>query len=395
MTEADTPLVTTLPQGASSQFRPDIQGLRAVAIALVVLFHFQLGPFKGGQVGVDVFFVISGYVITTALLRERDRSGKFSISGFYSRRVLRILPASTLVLLSVLVASIVMFSSSQVVSVAADARAAALFFANVHVSHSANAYYEATKLYTPLGHYWSLSIEEQFYMLWPITLLGLLALVVQRWQNSTIAVGLAALTTIAMGVSIVATPSNRNAAYFSSFIRFGEIALGALVAVAESWRPKIPRPGAEALTWIGLVAIFAASVAFRDAASLPGWRVIIPIVATSMLIRFAPLSYGSTTWLLSRKPMLWLGAISYSLYLWHYPIYVLAVDHGHSWPSTTLASLLLATSVLVAAATYRFIENPARRSVHLRNHVGRTFALGGTLIASVIGLSYAAPSLAG
>ena len=244
------------------RFRPDVEGLRAVAVLLVVLYHAALFGVTGGWVGVDVFFVISGFVITGLLLREHQGTGRTSILAFYARRCRRILPAALLVILVVVLVTDLALGHTYASYTADDGRWSAVFLANVHSEAlTANPTTSSARGIALLGPYWSLSVEEQFYFIYPLLFLA----VARLWSGISLRVRLTVLLALVVVGSFVLnaiwSASNSNAAYFSPFARAWELALGALVAVGASWLKRIPGSLAVVLTWAGLGSIlFAAFV---------------------------------------------------------------------------------------------------------------------------------------
>ena len=252
------------------RFRPDVEGLRAVAVLLVVFYHADVPRVTGGFIGVDVFFVISGFVITGLLLRERQRTGHTSILNFYPRRVRRILPAATLVILVVVAASYLLLGYVSGDLIAHDGRWAAVFLSNFHFEAVGTNYFTAKLPPSPLQNFWSLSVEEQFYVVYPS-----LFLVMARWKGrlspqAKMAITLAIVIVASYWLSVVQTASHPTAAYFSPFTRAWELALGALVALGTPWLKRIPAPGAALLTWAGLAAIAVAAFAFTAQTAVPG-----------------------------------------------------------------------------------------------------------------------------
>ncbi len=222
-------------------FRPDVEGLRALAVLLVVLYHAGLPRLTGGYVGVDVFFVISGFVITGLLLRERRSTGGTSIIDFYARRVRRILPAATLVIVATVIGAFVVLGTVSGVSAANDGRWAAAFLANFHFEATGTDYLTARLPPSPLQNYWSLSVEEQFYVVYPTLVLIIASLRGRLDVRARLAILLGGVIVPSYWLSVVQTSAHPAAAYFSPFTRAWELALGALVAVGTSWLRKLPR----------------------------------------------------------------------------------------------------------------------------------------------------------
>src|ERR1017187_7846822 len=257
------------------RFRPDVEGLRAVAVLLVVLYHASVPRLTGGYVGVDVFFVISGFVITGLLLRERKGAGRTSILDFYARRCRRILPAATVVILVTVVFSYVVLGVVSGNSTADDGRWAAAFLANFHFEALGTNYLDVFRPPSPLQNYWSLSVEEQFYVVYP-TLFLLVARAKGRLSlRARLAITLSLVIVASYWLSVVQTASHPTSAYLSTLTRAWQLALGALVAVGTSWLKHVPRPAAAVLTWAGLAAILFAAFTFNAHTAYPGSLVAV------------------------------------------------------------------------------------------------------------------------
>jgi len=364
-------------------FRPDVEGLRAVAIALVVLYHAGFPGVTGGYVGVDVFFVISGFVITGLLLRERVGTGRTSVLDFYARRCRRILPAATLVLLVTVVATYLLLGSVSGNSTADDARWAAVFLSNFHFKSLGANYFTSQGLPSPLQNYWSLSVEEQFYIVYPTFFLLLIRAGRRPSARKYLAIALGVVIAASYGLSIVLTHSHPNAAYFSPLTRAWELALGALVAVATTRLKHIPARVAAALTWGGLAAIALAAVVFKTHTSYPGSLVAVPVLGAALVIAGgAAMPRSGAESLLGLSPFRWLGKRSYSLYLWHWPILVIAVEHSGK-PSLPLKDnlVLVLLALVISMASYRWVENPVR---HWRLPSRRSVAAGVALVLAAV-----------
>jgi len=340
----------TAPEDRS--FRPDVQGLRAVAVLLVVLFHAHVPGISGGYVGVDVFFVISGFVITGVLLRERTAKGSTSIASFYARRARRIIPAATLVIIVAVIASYVLLGPISGNATSGDARWASVFLVNVHFAESGTNYLASLSPPSVLQNYWSLAVEEQFYLVYPAIVLVVAALSTRLSFRRRLGVVLCAAVIASLIYSIVQTHSHPAAAYFSVLPRVWELAIGGLVAVCTVELRRLSAPIAAAMSWLGLGLILLAGFAFTASTVYPGWAVIIPAGGAALLIAggAAVPAYGVET-ILRLRPIQWIGVISYSLYLWHWPILTIAAERrgttslpvadGMLW---VLVSLVLATA---------------------------------------------------
>ncbi|MEW6638500.1 MAG: acyltransferase, partial [Actinomycetota bacterium] len=372
------------------KFRPDVEGLRAVAVGAVLLYHAGLPFAGGGYVGVDVFFVISGYLITGLLLREIEGTGRISLSRFYSRRAKRLLPLTVVVLAAVVALSWPLFSPVRMDAVSWDVIAAALYVINWRLGVEAVDYFEAGLGASPVQHFWSLSIEEQFYLLWPALLL-----LVAWWCRRTgrglrpalaAALGTVAASSFVYGVYL--TEQQAGAAYFATPARAWELALGGMLALVPAARLRVLRPGAAALAAAGLCAIAWSTYRFGDETPFPGYAALLPTLGTAAVI--AAGTATTSTWpgrLLTLSPMRHVGRISYSWYLWHWPPLVFAAAYwGDLSPLAGMA--VVAASYIPAVLSHRWVESPFLRSGTLNRFPRRALALGGacTAISVALGL---------
>lgn len=382
--------------GVSEGFRPDIQGLRAVAVLLVVLYHLWPNRLTGGYVGVDVFFVISGFLITLHLLREAETTGRVQVAAFWARRVKRLLPASFLVL-AVTLGAVVLFSSpTSWAQAAREVAASALYVENWALAGDAADYMAADNVPSAVQHYWSLSVEEQFYLLWPLVVLGLVVLGRRRGAARVtpwLLGGTTAVVAVSLVLSVVATSADRSAAYFFTYARAWEFLAGALVALAVASGAATPlRPSARARSIIalagaaGLAMILAAALVYDDASPFPGWIAIVPVVGTATLLLVGGGVPGATGTavgrLLSWRPATFVGDISYSVYLWHWPLIVLLPDVTGRSLSTTDKLGILVGAIVLGWLTKVLVEDPARRSRLLGARPWRAlaFAVVGSLV---------------
>ena len=363
-------------------FRPDVQGLRAVAVLLVLAFHAKAPLLTGGFLGVDVFFVISGFVITGLLLRERASTSTTSFVGFYARRARRILPVATLVVVATVVATYVEEGFLRGFDVAVDGRWASVFLANVHYAQVGNDYLGAQGTPSPLLHFWSLAVEEQFYVIFPVLFAVTAGLTVRRWRQRGIAGLLVVVVLASLAWSILETSSSPVTAFYSPLTRAWELALGGLVALAAPQLRRIPAWCAAGLSWAGLLAIGVAAVSFSSSTPWPGSAALVPVLGTALVIASGTAAprFGAEV-VLGSWVGLQLGAISFSLYLWHFPLLAIA-DQVEPGPLRwTTRAVLLAVSLVLAIATYRLVENPVRHSARLRDRPGVSIGIGGALIA--------------
>ena len=360
------------------RFRPDVEGLRAVAVLLVVVYHAGLGRVTGGYVGVDVFFVISGFVITGVLLRERQSTAKTSIIDFYARRFRRILPAATLVLLVVAVASYLFLGVIGGNNAANDGRWAAVFLSNFHFSSVGTGYLTSTLPPSPLQNFWSLSVEEQFYVVFPTLFLVVAGLRGRMKLETRLLIVLGIVVAASFWLSVAQTASAPTAAYFSPFTRAWELALGAMVAVATPWLARVPARIGGVLTWAGLLAIVVSAFVFTSATPYPGSLVAIPVVGTALIIGGGlTVPRAGAESLLALGPLQWLGRRSYGIYLWHWPILILVAENAgkRTLPAGESVVLVL-LAVVVAAFTYTLVENPLRH----RRRPSKTTVLAGIAV---------------
>lgn len=342
----------------SGRFRPDLEGLRAVAVILVLLYHADVQGFGGGYVGVDVFFVLSGFLITGLIYRELSTTGRFSLPNFYARRARRLLPAAGFVLIVTLVVAAIVLPAYRMPSVQADVASAGLYVSNMRFGIEANDYFEATADLSPVLHFWSLSVEEQFYILWPTILVGLYAwLPGVASRGRRVAMGILAVGLVSLGAAIWLTDVNQPWAFYLLPTRAWELAVGGLIAVGLGRLGSIPPRLAASATVIGVACVVASALLFDDATPFPGLPAILPAAGAALVILGGlPAQPPLPARILALGPFRFLGRISYSLYLWHWPILLFgAAILGPAW---TIPLALL--TIPVAAASQRWIEEPLR-----------------------------------
>jgi peptidoglycan/LPS O-acetylase OafA/YrhL len=379
---------SSIKSAAAGGFRTDIEGLRAVAIVAVLLCHAGIPFFAGGYVGVDVFFVISGFLITRLLLGELDRHGSISLRRFYARRAKRLLPLSAILLGAVAVFSLLLLSPVRAVEVSGDIISSALYTANWHFAAQSVDYFAQDIEPSPVLHLWSLAIEEQFYVVWPTLLLAVTWF--QRRRGRSLrpvlwaTLGVVFVGSLALGIQL--TNEQPASAYFSTFGRGWELALGGGLALLGAVR--IPRAAAAGIGWLGLAAIVYAAIAFDATTPFPGTAALIPTLGTAALILAGSSIYaqarGAPAGPLSLRPVRYVGRISYSWYLWHWPVLVFAVV---IWGPLSVAAGIAAVfvSLVPTVATHHFIEDPVRRARSLARLPNRALALGATCMAVAVG----------
>ncbi|MET9226601.1 acyltransferase family protein [Lentzea sp. NPDC003310] len=357
--------------------RGDIQGLRALAVGIVLLYHLRPSWLPGGFVGVDVFFVISGFLIIGTLTNEVRRSGTVSLRAFYARRIRRLLPAATAVLLATVAATVLLLPQSQWPKIMREVVGSALNAQNWLLAVLSNDYGHATAGASPVQHYWSLAVEEQFYLVIPILLIATAALA-RRFNGGRVryAVVAVALVTVASFVfSVVYTQLDHGAAYFVTPTRMWELGIGGLAAMVLH-RVSLGRAARELLGWLGFAAVAFSAFYYTTDLQFPGWVAAVPVLGTAAMLVGTETLLGRV---LSLRPIRYVGDISYSLYLWHWPVIVVTLELSDNERLSKKEMLFAAVlSFALAAVSKRFIEDPFRR-----NRFGRlrgTYAFGAVLV---------------
>ena len=355
-----------VPEEPHASFRGDIQGLRAVAVLSVVLGHAGIVGLSGGFVGVDVFFVISGYLITGVLVAGIS-GGRVQLSEFFAKRAKRILPAAAFVLISTATAAALLLNPVRAGEVFRDSAWAAGFLANVKFAHDGTDYFSKGEPLSVLQHYWSLAVEEQFYLVWPV-LLALLVLAFNRRRRSAlptpaITVVLVLVTGVSLAYSLWETRRSPTPAYFSTPGRSWELGLGALLSAQYAAVRRLAAPLRAAVSWVGLGMIGTAIVLFDASTAFPGKAALLPVAGAVLVIAGGIGSpRGGASELLARQPLRWFGDISFSLYLWHWPLLQIAELRSGKPLSLTVRLELLALAVCLSAISYYGLENPFRRA---------------------------------
>lgn len=370
--------------------RQDIQGLRALAVALIVVFHLSATLLPGGYVGVDVFFVISGFLITGHLWRDVERNGTISLSRFWSRRIRRLLPASFLVLLvSVLLTLTVMPATLREQNLT-EVGFATIYALNWLLASNSVDYLAAENTPSLAQHYWTLSVEEQFYIVWPLLVIAVIWLASKyskRTSRRHALLGTLALVFIvSLAFSIWETGHAESAAYFITTTRVWEFAVGGLVALAA-----LPSPGkiVQILTsWIAAAAILASAVFMNSDTAFPGWVALVPVLSTAALLWAGTSHHAWSPQRLAHfRPVQWLGDASYSVYLWHWPVIVVTTQLLERPPGWVWASVIIAVTLLLAAGTKRWVEDPIRQTSGILRRPLASFgfmSLGMVIIATVV-----------
>jgi peptidoglycan/LPS O-acetylase OafA/YrhL len=343
----DRPMLSS----SALRYRPDIDGLRAIAVMLVVNFHAFPEAMPGGFIGVDIFFVISGFLITGIIARELEQKS-FSLLGFYNRRIRRIFPALIVVLCATLVLGWLWMLPSAYTQLSSDVFASAAFLSNIALLLQ-SGYFDVESARKPLLHLWSLGIEEQFYLLWPLILM-----LATRLRLGILAVAaVIAVASFALNVALIG--SDPVATFYLPFTRAWELLAGA--ALACGWSRIDPTGRASNLrAFVGLLLIATAVILLDTKSAFPGWWALLPVTGGALLLS-APAAWICRT-LLTSRPLVWIGLISYPLYLWHWPLLVFFGIIKFS-PLTLLErELIVGLSFVLSWLTYWFVEKPFRFS---------------------------------
>lgn len=363
--------------------------LRALAVGGVVLNHLFPSRLTGGYLGVDIFFVISGFLITSHLASELRSTGRVRLARFWARRARRLLPASLLVLAVTLWASWVWLPEAAFAQISRETLGSALYVQNWVLAASNQDYFRSSQSASPVTHYWSLSVEEQFYLVWPLLLLALWSCArrandVLRQRITSSVLGVLVVSSLAYAVWALGT--HPESAYFVTWGRAWEFGVGGLLGLAASRLPAVPR----LLAVPGWVAMIASMMLFDESTSVPGLPTLVPVVGAAVVIWSGVGSGESALRLL--RPLSWLGDVSYSLYLWHWPVFVIApVALGVSM-GRELGFALLAACLALAAALTRWVEDPVRRMRVLTDGPSwRSMVAAAVAMAVVAGAAWTMP----
>lgn len=350
---------------ASSPIRADIQALRALAVGLVIINHLWPKNMSGGFIGVDIFFVISGYLITAHLRREADRTGRLNLAAFWARRAKRLLPAALTVLAFSFIATVLWIPISSRESAFGQIGAAGSYFLNWLLASSSLNYFAQGNAESPVTHYWSLSVEEQFYIVWPILIAVCLWLVRRRSTRTrdTVILGLfAAIFVASFAWANYSVETQPSAAYFETTGRAWEFAAGGLLAFAPRLSSSVAKSVA-ALPWLAWLGLAYTAFTFDGDSGFPGSAALVPVLLTCAIIWIGDSSSEwSPSGLTGLGPIQFLGSISYSAYLWHWPLIVVApfIVHRDIYAKDKLVILVI--TLVLAYLSKRFIEDPVRTS---------------------------------
>lgn len=373
--------------------------MRAVAVLAVFADHLFGWP-TGGFIGVDVFFVLSGFFITGLLIRERASTRRLSFRNFYTRRAKRILPSALLVIAVTVACAYWLFPASRAKDTLVDGLYAALFGANWRFLALGSDYFQSARPPSPVQHYWSLSIEEQFYFVWPLLLAGIF-LATRRWRKRGylrarewgLLTVMTAVVVMSFGWAMLQSGANPNAAYFSTFTRVWELGVGALLAIVGPWLERTPSAARLPLAYLGLAGIAASLFAIDPATRWPAPWAVLPVLSTALVVAAFHGTPLRGMRVLDNGAMRWFGDTSYTLYLWHWPVIVLLLAVIPKGPLFYCLSIGIAIGL--TAVTYHFYENPIRKSDWLsrkptassRHIAPGVWAAGGAAMAAVMAFS--------
>lgn len=348
---------------SKTSIRTDIQALRALAVLAVLLNHLWPEHLPGGFIGVDVFFVISGYLITAHLFREKERTGRIALGSFWARRAKRLLPAALLVLFVSAVIAVALIPEPTRANNLIQVGWAALYSLNWVLAAESVDYFAQEASQTLVVHYWSLSVEEQFYLVWPVLLVLAFALgksVFKARQKTVVLWTLAIIAVASLTYAMWGVESRPEAVYFETTARAWEFAVGGLIAALPSlsatWKIRLTP-----VVWLGWVALIASLLILDGTSGVPGAAALLPVLATAAIILIGETKGAfSTTRLTALRPVQWVGDISYSAYLWHFPLLVGAPFLLGTWLSAVDKIVILGITLVLSAATKRFVEDPIR-----------------------------------
>lgn len=389
-------------RGSTSKpnFRPDIEGLRAIAVLFVLIWHAGVTWLPGGFVGVDVFFVISGFLMTGILHRELMNTGSVSIVKFYARRARRLIPASALTLVVTAIATWLILPPTRWWSTGQDIAAAGAYVVNWLLASGSTNYLAQDAAPSPVQHFWSLSVEEQFYLVWPLLLVVIGVVVRQLRAVSATKLVLGLLVgafVISLSWSILRTPVAPGPSYFVTTTRIWELALGGIVALTMTTWARLPRVVAAVAAWIGVAVVLATGMLLPPSFPFPGWIALVPTLAVAVIIAAGPAAKSVGPVRICQNSIVQkIGAMSYSLYLWHWPVLVIGgylVTGGISELSVSMGVLLVVISVIPASLSYYLVEVPIHQRRGLSTTRSMQIGAMGIVVALVAGGAVSAAGL--
>jgi len=375
---------------AGKGFRPDVEGLRAIAVGLVLIYHGGVTFVSGGYIGVDVFFVISGFLITGLLIRELERTNTISLPTFYARRAKRLLPATAVVIITTAALVFAFVPRVRWADIGGDLIGSAIYLVNWRFADRSVDYLAEGSGASPMQHFWSLAVEEQYYLVWPVLVL-LFTLYARRRGRSLrppLYLALLAVAVPSFLWSVYYSSASPEAAFFVTTTRMWELAIGGGLAIAAPQLARLPRLLAGLLGWIGLGTVLVAAVLIDSSATWPGYLAAAPTLGTAAVIVAGMVPHNrGPAWLLSRRPMVWVGGLSYSLYLWHWPLLIVAIAIWGELP-LWLSLAIVVFSVVPSWVTQQLVENPIRYSQLISSAPRYALSVGAncTLLGVVAGL---------
>jgi peptidoglycan/LPS O-acetylase OafA/YrhL len=386
--QAPPTATATSPEARRAGHRTDIQVLRGIAVLAVLLYHLWPASFPGGYVGVDVFFVISGFLITDHILREIESTGRLRLGRFWARRARRLLPSALLVAAASIAGTLLFAPTTYWPQFLKEIAASVLYVENWALALDAVDYLAAENAASPVQHYWTLSVEEQFYLVWPLLAVGVTLFATRVEAKLRVVLGLA--VGLILGVSLVwsaiLVSSGSSFSYFGTHVRAWEFATGALLAIGAA-RLGLARRVPRAVSWAGVTMVLASVMVFSSSTPFPGFAALLPVVGAALVV--AADSDG-TAWSVGAVGRSagaeWLGDISYAAYLWHWPLIIFAAYARGTHPGTRLLLVILALTGLLAWLTTRLVEEPLRRTpLRTRRDVALTLTVALIAMAATAG----------
>lgn len=381
-----------------SGFRPDIEGLRAIAVLSVLVYHLSSSWLPGGFAGVDIFFVISGFLITSHLVKEWEKNQRISLSRFYARRMIRLLPAATLALIGTLVATILFMPRYLWQQVGTDVAASAAYIVNWVFAARSVDYLAEDSAPSPVQHFWSLAVEEQYYLIWPLLIILVATALKVRKKSEAVRSGLIVAASVVIclsfGAALLANWRGDATSYFATTARLWELSVGAISAIALPYLSRwVQGVAAEILFGAGLALIIISLIVIDGEDAWPGPLTCLPVLGAALIVGF-----GSRASVLGRvlhlKPLVWVGGISYSLYLWHWPVIIISgyvVD-----PDNFVTKIAVVVVSFVAAyGSVKLFENPIRFSAWAKARSRNGLTLGLMMGALVVVAGLLVSSFAG
>jgi peptidoglycan/LPS O-acetylase OafA/YrhL len=369
-----------------SGFRLDLEGVRALAILLVLLSHAKVPGFKAGFIGIDIFFVLSGFLITGLLFTEFKKTGTVSLKNFYAKRARRLLPLATTVLVFISICSFILYSLADQIQVGKEVVAASLYFVNWLFAFQGIDYFNQEFL-SPVQHYWSLSVEEQFYLVWPgiIIVIGLLTKLIKINKKISLTILLALITAASFIYSLSYSETNQTAAYFSTLTRIWELGVGGLMFLIIPKSLKLKPLLSNLLIIFGFVLLTISLILIKETTPYPNLVTLLPVIGAGLfIVAGSAINSGKMIYLFLLTPVQYLGRLSYSIYLWHWPFIVFGLL---LWPKITTIGLVIITliSFIPAHLSHVLIERPIHKGIKLKPSKGIALGVSFSLIAVLFG----------